>query len=104
MKKTVEASQKVVDGSHPDARHLRHVYAIMAVLTLEWPALGTFNEAVEYYQKATACERKQIQLKKIKEWTWSERQHFFTSQAHYKCSVAYLTAAHVSDRKKKICL
>lgn len=99
VKKTFEACQKVVDGSHPDSRHLRHVYAIMAGPTLEWSAFGTFDDAVIYHQKMVACEKKQIQLYK-KQGVDMERQHLFTSQAHYKYNdPCLLTGAN--DRKTR---
>ena len=98
VKKLFEACQKVVDGSHQDARHLRHIYAIMADITIEFSALGTFNDALVYFQKMVACELKQVQLY-TKQRVEMECQTCFTREAHYKFSDKYLTAEWLSDRK-----
>lgn len=98
VKKIFEECQKVVDESHSDARPLRHIYAIMSDLTLEFAALGTFDDAMFYFQKMTACERRQFQLY-TRQGVALECQDCFTREAHFKFSDKNLTAERIRERK-----
>lgn len=62
LPKVFQFCKEIVERIHPDNRRLRHLYAIMAPSILEFPALGTLDEAFAYYEKMKQAEHRQIEL------------------------------------------
>ena len=91
--------KRVVCESHPDARHLRHIYAIMSDLALDFPECGTFVYAKSYFNKMEGCEKRQIELY-TKLGVELECQTCFVTEARFKFG-AELTEERIRQRISK---
>ena len=89
----VKDCQTVIQNIHPDNRCLRHVHAILSSMHLEFPALGTLEEASQLFEKMKLSEQRQIvlygenevKLQMMNQCVNDEKQRFEEFQRNPKC-------------------